>query len=777
MERYSPSPGVLALLSLVTGRQRVSGLKPHDRKLWELFCVLYQELAAACGLKRPEIELDLKITERRYINEGFKFLGITMAHMLKHHHTGLRDGVFPKISDCRTGYRLMRNSRLPRLFHGFWRLIYDENGVLLANDSDFVHYDRCLRQLLTIFSKVKVDVDEETLAAQEEDFVITDSLMRLPDVPVRHEERGVVNLSQFVAKQVLQDFHLEYPLKPIHGPGAVFEKFRGPEKELGMWKAIPLRLLMSMREFGIDMAAFIGYGGFLTDELNEILVDLMLCPDHLLEGVMATYDIRDLAAIGYKSSKAFELIVRTAHWAIFVPKTVDKGRRIGEEYTICQAGQQGIKRQLQPHLEHWVPKGLTSASFWPAGMYFEDQTTNQLLAEQGSGTGETITIDSTSASDLVGLWNVENVLRPGSETLYKALMTFRSDYSRLHESNVRQLIPLKKFAGMGAATTFPVESLYFYCVAVASVAQRMYGDNAFAFVGNDPERHLRRFAKCASKVTVYGDDVIVHDLGGQRAREYGEAVVKNLELLGGRVNRDKTFLSGPFRESCGVDALKGKVVTPIKVRSLPPGSIEDSQQVVSYLASANLLYERGYTCTAELMWHHVQSAIGYRLPRVPKRIAEITDGLKLMVSNEEVSGCVAPQEGFTWRRVRSAPRKGKVKENHVHVAERPITHFELGFETITPHVPARSYRKLGNAFELQCMNQRAVLSEQSMTLTSSFLREPPEPSKFDQRNALVLTRKCRKTGVVKPRTRFVTIGTCDPSRGACSIVVEAMARG
>lgn len=46
------------------------------------------------------------------------------------------------------------------------------------------------------------------------------------------------------------------------------------------------------------------------------------------------------------------------------------------------------------------------------------------------------------------------------------------------------------------------------------------------------------------KATVFGDDIIV-------SKEVAPSVVSHLESVGFVVNKDKSFLSGPFRESCG----------------------------------------------------------------------------------------------------------------------------------------------------------------------------------------------------------------------------------
>jgi hypothetical protein len=58
--------------------------------------------------------------------------------------------------------------------------------------------------------------------------------------------------------------------------------------------------------------------------------------------------------------------------------------------------------------------------------------------------------------------------------------------------------------------------------------------------------------------SVYGDDIIVRSAVAPR-------VLKYLQVCGFTANRKKTFLSGPFRESCGTDWFEGEDVRPINL--------------------------------------------------------------------------------------------------------------------------------------------------------------------------------------------------------------------
>lgn len=86
---------------------------------------------------------------------------------------------------------------------------------------------------------------------------------------------------------------------------------------------------------------------------------------------------------------------------------------------------------------------------------------------------------------------------------------------------------------MGNGTTFPVETLLFVAACHAINPQYRPGKD----------------------FTVYGDDIVYPS---DKARD----LLKLLRVLGFSRNVDKTFIDGPFRESCGEDWFGGVAVRP-----------------------------------------------------------------------------------------------------------------------------------------------------------------------------------------------------------------------
>jgi hypothetical protein len=124
---------------------------------------------------------------------------------------------------------------------------------------------------------------------------------------------------------------------------------------------------------------------------------------------------------------------------------------------------------------------------------------------------------------------------------------------------------------MGNACTFPVESLIFLSIAIASVLTHrgMRGT-----VGN--------VKSLMGEVAVFGDDVII-------PVDCRELFVEALEVLDFKVNVHKSFWNGFFRESCGVDAFKGCEVTPAYWRMFNDGKPES---LASTVETRNNFYKK-----------------------------------------------------------------------------------------------------------------------------------------------------------------------------------------
>jgi len=266
---------------------------------------------------------------------------------------------------------------------------------------------------------------------------------------------------------------------------------------------------------------------------------------------------------------------------VMVPKTLKSPRVIAIEPVCMQYVQQGIRDYLYDKIEsYWLTRNRVN---------FRKQSYNQRKAIIASRKGRLATIDLSEASDRVPL-SLAMRMFEGNQDLYDSILACRS--TKAHLPDGRIISPLRKFASMGSALCFPVEAMYFYTVCVAALLD----SNSLSYT----QRNIRKVSR---QVYVYGDDIIVPCANADVVLDY-------LQKYNCKVNVNKTFVSGNFRESCGVDAYAGYEVTPTYIRQPRPENQRQADRILSWTATANLFYKKGYWRTASLMFNYVERIIG-----------------------------------------------------------------------------------------------------------------------------------------------------------------------
>lgn len=272
---------------------------------------------------------------------------------------------------------------------------------------------------------------------------------------------------------------------------------------------------------------------------------------------------------------------------VMVPKTLKSPRVIAIEPTCMQFVQQALRGWLYEAVEAWQPtKGHIN---------FRDQSVNQLLALTSSRSGDLCTMDLSDASDRVP-YGLALSMFDSSPELRALIDACRSTGAELPDGRI--LRPLYKFASMGSALTFPVEAMYFFTIVVIALLREMKRPCTWAGV-----------LEASARVFIYGDDILVPN-------EHAEAVISCLQEYNCKVNMSKTFYSGLFRESCGMDAYDGCDVTPVYVRQMPPYGRKQVSEIVSWTATAAQLYRKGYWTAADFMYRTVERVLG-PLPELP----------------------------------------------------------------------------------------------------------------------------------------------------------------
>nr|WKV34133.1 MAG: RNA-dependent RNA polymerase [Riboviria sp.] len=232
-----------------------------------------------------------------------------------------------------------------------------------------------------------------------------------------------------------------------------------------------------------------------------------------------------------------EFILVPGNRVTTVPKRYDVDRTIAIEPDWNMFLQKGVGRMIRRRLRRF---GL---------LHPDAQDKHRALARLGSWTNSLATIDIRSASDLVSLGLVDALLPDDWKAVLYGLR------SKVGVCPDGTSVTYGKISSMGNGYTFELETLLFYALACA--------------VRGKGERW---------RVSVYGDDIIC-------PAETAPALVELLAEAGFATNTSKSFIDGPFRESCGGHYWHGTDVTPFYLRK-PPATQGDAIVLGNHLLSA-----------------------------------------------------------------------------------------------------------------------------------------------------------------------------------------------
>lgn len=234
----------------------------------------------------------------------------------------------------------------------------------------------------------------------------------------------------------------------------------------------------------------------------------------------------------------------------FVPKNDEVSRSICVEPSLNMFYQLGLGDILVRRLK----------TLWGIDLEFQ-QFKNRELARKGSWDGSFATIDLTSASDSISMKMLRWLLPPD---FYSRLVRYRSPTSRLPNG---RSVQLHMISTMGNGYTFPLQTIIFAGVVLS--AFRMSGLAPVFPRGVDE-----------GNFGVNGDDIVVPTVIHRK-------VLRLLHLLGFTPNPEKTFVQGPFRESCGGDYFNGRNLRGVYIRRL-----SEPQDFYSAINQLNLFSTR-----------------------------------------------------------------------------------------------------------------------------------------------------------------------------------------
>lgn len=322
---------------------------------------------------------------------------------------------------------------IPEWLKPLWDKFRSEmNGVVLGY----------IRQLLLFCYKAEYEPTNEQLKEAQASFEETEECIgtwdaffseRIPS-PVHSTARQIVTslIRETVRRGKFKD------IIPSHGPGAVFP----PRKP---WvKSKFLTLYSSIQQYYPYDQFFCGLPSYWTETMVEEKSGSLLEADEIVACLVAVP----------KDSRGPRLICVHPSESIWI--------------------QQGLRLVLEA--------AISSHPLLRDKINFTDQTVNGKLALSSSVSRELVTLDLKEASDRLSSKLIRYLF---GETAYAWLSCCRADKVQLLDGRV---ISLRKWAPMGNALTFPVQSLVFWALVHASILSR-YGINC-------------------TEIYVFGDDIL-----------------------------------------------------------------------------------------------------------------------------------------------------------------------------------------------------------------------------------------------------------------------------
>jgi len=521
------------------------------KSLESFWRTLFKECAAQ---SRINPNLDLKKAQARIENEGLSFLTITLPDFGKSFERCLDTGRVE--STDFPGFSRIGSGPLPKFMGGFLTRVFDvQSGELLAApDIDVIRH---VRQVTLALGKVKLPCGKSRVKRAFNKYVQLEQELRQQVIhpTLREDVTQVASLLFADVFASLSDL-LEDPWGVVgkHGPGNTADRLTANGRI--HHKKWPTR--------------FEGLFPYI---------------DHALPSPSSNY-IDEMESVQFLDL-GDELPVRV----IQVPKTLKTPRIIALEPAYMQYMQQAVLEPLVELLETQTVAQNTRRNLCYKMVGFTDQDPNRELARRGSMDGTLATIDLSDASDRVTVEHVK-VLTDRFPIIQETLLLLRSDRAKVPGHGV---IPLSKYASMGSALCFPVEAMVFLAVATLGVLR-----------AKQHPLTRKHISQVQGEIRVYGDDIIV-------PVDSVPSVISLLEAFGFRVNAQKSFWTGKFRESCGGDYYDGCNVTPVRVRHVLPTSLTDVDSVVSSVELRNNLYQEGLWMTAK--W--LDGWIGGILPLYP----------------------------------------------------------------------------------------------------------------------------------------------------------------
>lgn len=552
-----------------------------------------------------------------------------------------------------------------QLFYKLYSLIFEgcTAGRDLLSDSD-VTAVFALRQVLYLYKKLEVDCPTAAVKRSVEEFQVIDEVLYEPSHPW--------------ASDVPEDFWNSFVCSRYHfydlwGHARKWETQENPFRFTATEVKL-LRLMDEVREvLGNQVSEYFDPWGLIPKHGPGAVADVRTGEDKYafpswprklgfyFPDEYFTYSSEEIA-YQHGADRSLEIVNARLH---AVPKTIDKPRLISIEPTANQFLQQGLLRWFRQTMPDALRRSIS----------FHSQEPSRQMAMEASRNGRFATVDLSSASDRLSCWTVERALQYYGGVLPYLYASRTASIDDGTETVGFTSFPLKKYAGQGNATTFPVQSIvYAMCCYVAVLAQT--GLDATA----------ENILLVSRKVRVFGDDLIVP----VESLFYLELILGLLQL---KVNHEKTHASGGFRESCGMDSFLGADVTPLYLSSVAPGSAP--VDLSSWVDVSNNAHLKGLWSLMAWMDKQLKPQVMGLLPVYREPLGCITrstfcsgtEGLRIKRNNRvlhrpEVKGLIP-----------CSRRRTKARETHSTLLQYFLEHIPFDGTSYHHLEPTRSFQQ------------------------------------------------------------------------------------
>jgi hypothetical protein len=528
------------------------------------------------------VDLDFKRLALNAETRGLGFFTLDLPELESCFLAGLESGRL--VSKGPLSRLVSKKVRVPRLFSGLWLRVFGVDSCLLpVPDINAIFF---LRQLLTFGKKLAVectyDRRKETIRAYHD----VEKALRRPTLLWSSDTLDIdriasLHCSDCAPPQRLHDSVLDLfeseEGRCRSGDRYLLERLQRiadwVSEALGFYEPVSFSRDQELLGLGIG---FKHGPGAVAERLKNWEKSRFPSWPHKLETWFPYDECGKPTSRCNNQPRNHEVAARL----LCVPKTAKRPRLIASEPVAHQWCQQLTWNWLRSRL---------SQIFGSAFINFRRQDLSGKLVLQASLDRKLATVDLSDASDRLTCWTVERIFRR-NPSLVSCLHAARTRYIRDDNLGYPDFLSLRKFASQGTATTFPVQSIVFLCIALASC----HGDEDVTF---------ESIMKLRKQVRIYGDDIIIPRYGYVQ-------LCRLLDLLQLKVNKEKSYVNGHFRESCGTDGYLGYDVTPVKPKCI----VADSPaNIVAVLATSNNLFKKGFWNAADRLLSQLPGRISRRL--------------------------------------------------------------------------------------------------------------------------------------------------------------------